>query len=60
MKITVAAVASLALATVAHADLQRRHVGKPKGGDSLSDRIKNVVILIQENRSFDTLVGGLT
>lgn len=30
------------------------------GGSPLSDRIKNVVILVEENRSFDNLAGGFT
>ena len=28
--------------------------------DFLKSRIKNVVVLVQENRSFDTFCGGLT
>jgi len=30
------------------------------GGDGIHDKIKNIVILVQENRSFNSLAGGFT
>jgi phospholipase C len=47
---TVAALSSLALAVPA---IQNH------GGSSWKSKIKNVVILVEENRSFDTFAGGL-
>lgn len=34
--------------------------GHGKDGKTWKDRIKNVVVLVQENRCFDTVAGGLT
>ena len=66
----VAAIASLALAVPQNTqDTPRGHPGPggpphgPPGGHPGSDwrsKIKNVVVLVEENRSFDTFAGGLT
>lgn len=50
----VAALAGLALANPDSGNIQ-----KHKKPCSLKDKIKNVVVLVQENRSFDTFAGGL-
>jgi phospholipase C len=59
MKFTGAALASLAVAGSV-ANIACKHQPESQGPSRLSDKIKNVVILIQENRSFDTVMGGLT
>jgi phospholipase C len=38
---------------------QGAHPAPPKTSSAFKDKIKNVVVLVQENRSFDALVGGL-
>jgi len=50
---TLRALAALAGLATAIPTNQRRD-------DSLSSKIKNVVVLVEENRSFDTFCGGLT
>lgn len=50
---TVAALSGLALGTP---NIQNHGNGK----DAWKSRIKNVVVLVEENRSFDTFAGGLT
>jgi phospholipase C len=50
----VATLAGLALAVPGSSNIQ-----KHKRPCSWKDKIKNVVILVQENRSFDTFAGGL-
>jgi len=49
---TVAALSGLALA--APSTIQNH------GSNSWKSKIKNVVVLVEENRSFDTFAGGLT
>ena len=49
---TVAALSSLALAAPQTSNIQNH--------GSWKDKIKNVVVLVEENRSFDTFAGGLS
>ena len=53
---TLAALSSLALGVPSGSSIQY-HKWSPS---SLSSKIKNVVVLVEENRSFDTFAGGLT
>jgi phospholipase C len=62
--IKAASVALLALAASALPQQHGSHGSQQSGhghqADSWKNNIKNVVVLIQENRSFDTLAGGFT
>jgi phospholipase C len=49
----VAALSSLALAAPSGSTIQNH-------GSSWKSKIKNVVVLVEENRSFDTFAGGLS
>lgn len=48
---TLAALSSLALGVPS---------GQKRGPSPLASKIKNVVVLVEENRSFDTFAGGLS
>lgn len=51
--LVVASLARLALAVPSASNIEYHGLG------SWKDKIKNVVVLVEENRSFDTFCGGL-
>jgi phospholipase C len=55
---------SLLLASVAAAAVAKARPNQPRAADadaaSWQSKIKNVVVLVEENRSFDEFVGGLS